>query len=65
MFNIGAPELILILIILLILFGAKRLPEIGRAIGKTLGEFKKGLQEAKREIEESEQEKDEGEKGKS
>ena len=53
MFNIGPGELILILLILLILFGAKRLPEIGRALGKSLGEFKKGMQEAKEEMKDS------------
>ncbi|HOV22083.1 MAG TPA: twin-arginine translocase TatA/TatE family subunit [Candidatus Ratteibacteria bacterium] len=54
MFNIGAGELILILLIILLLFGAKRLPEIGRSIGKALGEFKKGLKETKEEIEKDE-----------
>ncbi|HOJ39892.1 MAG TPA: twin-arginine translocase TatA/TatE family subunit [bacterium] len=58
MFNIGPAELILILVIILILFGAKRLPEIGRAMGRALGEFKKGLQEARKELETPE--KDEG-----
>lgn len=52
MFNIGAPELILILVIILVLFGARRLPEIGRALGRALGEFKKGMQETKKELEE-------------
>ena len=45
MFNLGPGELVVILLILLLLFGAKRLPEIGRAIGKSLGEFKKGVKE--------------------
>ena len=53
MFNIGPGELILILLILLILFGAKRLPEIGKALGKSLAEFKKGMQEAKEEMKDS------------
>ena len=39
--GIGTPELIVILIIALLLFGAKRLPEIGRAIGKGIRELKK------------------------
>ncbi len=46
MFNIGPGELILILLILLLLFGAKRLPEIGRSLGKSLGEFKKGMKDS-------------------
>lgn len=45
MFRIGVSELLLILLILLLLFGAKRLPEIGRALGKTLKEFRKATQD--------------------
>lgn len=40
--NIGIPGLIIILIIILIIFGPKKLPEIGSAVGRTLSEFKKG-----------------------
>lgn len=39
--NIGIPGLIIILVIALIIFGPKKLPEIGSAFGKTLSEFKK------------------------
>jgi sec-independent protein translocase protein TatA len=39
--NIGIPGLIVILVITLIIFGPKKLPEIGSAFGKTLSEFKK------------------------
>lgn len=39
--NIGVPGLILILVLALIIFGPKRLPEMGRAVGDTLKEFKK------------------------
>ncbi len=45
MFGLGMPELIVILVILLLLFGAAKLPEIGRSFGKTVSEFKKGLRE--------------------
>lgn len=38
--NLGAPELIIIFAVLLLLFGAKRLPEIGRSLGKGIREFK-------------------------
>ncbi|MCM8815713.1 MAG: twin-arginine translocase TatA/TatE family subunit [Candidatus Omnitrophica bacterium] len=49
--NLGAQELILIGLIVLLLFGAKRLPEIGRAFGKAIGEFRKGLKEVEKNIE--------------
>ena len=41
--NLGMPELIVILLIALVLFGANRLPEIGKSIGRSIQEFKKGL----------------------
>jgi sec-independent protein translocase protein TatA len=43
--NIGIPGLILILVLALIIFGPKKLPEIGRAFGQTLKEFKKSAKE--------------------
>ncbi|MBP2241249.1 sec-independent protein translocase protein TatA [Cytobacillus eiseniae] len=43
--NIGIPGLILILVLALIIFGPKKLPEIGRAFGQTLREFKKSTRE--------------------
>lgn len=43
--NIGIPGLILILILALIVFGPKKLPELGRATGQTLREFKKSTKE--------------------
>jgi len=48
---LGFPELILIFVVALIVFGPKRLPEIGRTIGKALGEFKKASDELKNTIE--------------
>ncbi len=45
MFGIGMPELAIILIIILIIFGAGKLPEIGGAIGKGIKNFKKSFQE--------------------
>lgn len=46
MFGLGLPEILLIFVIALLIFGASRLPEIGRSLGKALSEFKKGTQEA-------------------
>ena len=43
--NIGWPEILLILLVVLLLFGAKRLPDLARALGKSLREFKKGREE--------------------
>lgn len=43
--NIGVPGLILILVLALIIFGPKKLPEIGRAFGETLREFKKSTRD--------------------
>lgn len=45
MFNIGYPELMLVLAIALIVFGPKKLPQIGRTLGQTLREFKRASNE--------------------
>lgn len=50
--NIGWQELILIVLIVLLLFGAKRVPEIFRALGAGVGEFKKGLRDGAASTEE-------------
>lgn len=42
-FGIGMQELLLILLICVLIFGAARLPEIGKALGKTIKEFKKSI----------------------
>ena len=43
--NIGIPGLILIIVLALIVFGPKKLPELGRAVGQTLSEFKKSAKD--------------------
>ena len=50
MFGIGVPELILILIIGLVVFGPGKLPEVGRAAGKSIREFKKATTAVTEEI---------------
>ena len=48
--GLRAPELILIFLVILLLFGAKRLPEIGKSLGRSISQFKRGLKEAEKEI---------------
>ena len=47
---IGMPEMVMIFIVILLLFGAKKLPELARGIGKSMGEFKKARDEFENEI---------------
>jgi sec-independent protein translocase protein TatA len=49
MFGLGYQELLIILVIVLILFGANRLPELAKSLGASVKEFKKGITEAKAE----------------
>ncbi len=45
MFGLGMPELIIIMVIILLVFGAGKLPEVGGAIGKAIKSFKKSVKE--------------------
>ena len=58
MFGIGMPELIIILVIILIIFGAGKLPEIGGGMGKAIRNFKSATKEEKKEAEKLEAEKE-------
>ncbi len=49
---LGVPELILIFIVALLLFGPRQMPQIGRTIGRALGEFRRASNDFKRTIEE-------------
>ena len=49
----GCPETLFILVVLILLFGAKKLPELARGIGQSLGEFKKARDEFEREVHKS------------
>lgn len=53
LFSIGGPEIILILFVILLLFGAKKIPELARGMGKGIREFKDATKEIKDEIDDA------------
>lgn len=53
---LGSQEMIIIFVIILLLFGAKKIPELARGFGKSMGEFKRAREEFEREIRDSEAE---------
>jgi len=55
MFGLGWPEVVIILIAAVLVFGPKKIPELGSALGKTLRGFKEGVSEAKAEAEEADE----------
>jgi len=57
-FNLGGQEMIIVFLIVLLLFGAKKLPQLARGIGKSMGEFKKARDDFEREITAGEHEAD-------
>jgi TatA/E family protein of Tat protein translocase len=50
--SIGMPELIIIMVIALIIFGPRKLPELGRSLGRSLSEFKRASNELKNTLDE-------------
>ena len=61
LWNLGIWEILLVLMIFILLFGARRIPEIARSLGRARKEFRKGVKEAEefgREIEDADGEKD-------
>lgn len=47
---LGMPEMVMIFVVILLLFGAKKLPELARGVGKSLGEFKKAKDDFENEL---------------
>ena len=54
-FGLGMPELIIILIVVLLLFGPKNFPKLGSALGKTVKNLREGMDTGKKEMEETEE----------
>lgn len=50
LFNLGTGEIIIILVVVLLLFGAKRIPELARSLGKGVNSFKQGMNDVATEI---------------
>ncbi|GEM86137.1 Sec-independent protein translocase subunit TatA/TatB [Meiothermus granaticius] len=51
--NLGMPEILIILLVALLLFGPKKLPELGRGLGQSIREFRKGAQNIREEFEQA------------
>ena len=56
--NLGSGELLIIILVLLLLFGAKKIPELAQGLGKGMKEFKKSLKEVEDEIKTDDTKKD-------
>lgn len=58
LFSLGAPELILIALAILLIFGGKKIPELMRGLGKGVSEFKKGVKDVSDSVNETDKDKD-------
>ena len=50
MFGLGTPELLVVVLLLVLFFGAKKIPELMRSLGQGISEFRKGLREVERQL---------------
>ena len=60
--NFGGQEMVVVLVLVLLLFGGKKIPELMRGLGKGVGELRKGIEESKRTLNASMQEAEEDDK---
>ena len=58
----SGPHILILLVILILMFGSKRIPDLARSLGRSIGEFKKGRAEGEQEAKEAEAKKLDGEK---
>jgi len=58
MFGLGTKEIIIIAVVLVLLFGAKKIPELAKTLGKSRGEYEKGKFEAEKELKDLKDKKD-------
>ena len=56
--NLGAPELLIVLLVILVLFGGAKLPKLARSMGQAQSEFKRGLNESKADKDDKDDEPD-------
>lgn len=65
LFNFGTGEIIIILVVVLLLFGAKRIPELARGLGRGVSSFRQGLNEVSDQLNETDKKEDKNEDRKS
>jgi len=58
LFSLGMPEIVLIALVVLLVFGGKKIPELMRGLGKGVSEFKKGVKDFENEIKDNDEKKE-------